>query len=47
VNSTDVPPASGNDAAVNNLISNQISLIQTDYPIEIINYLKAQNVWLK
>lgn len=47
VNSTDAPTASGNDAAVNNLISNQISLIQTDYPIEIINYLKVQNVWLK
>ena len=47
VNSTNSPPASGNDAVVTNLINNQISLIQTDYPLEIISYLQAQNLWLR
>ncbi len=47
VNSTNSPPSSGNDAVVTNLLNNQISLIQTDYPLEIISNLKVQNLWLK
>jgi glycerophosphoryl diester phosphodiesterase len=47
VNSTDAPPLSGNDPVVENLITNQVSLIQTDYPVEIISYLKNKNLWLK
>ncbi len=46
VNSTSTPPASGNDVVVANLINNQISLIQTDYPVEIIAYLRGLNLWL-
>lgn len=47
VNSTDAPPQDGNDPVVANLIANQVSLIQTDYPLEIISYLKKQNLWLE
>jgi glycerophosphoryl diester phosphodiesterase len=47
VNSADSPPLLGNDSVVENLITNQVSLIQTDYPIEIISYLKNKNLWLK
>jgi glycerophosphoryl diester phosphodiesterase len=47
VNSTNTPPATGNDAVLTNLITNQISLIQTDYPLEIISSLQAQNLWLQ
>jgi glycerophosphoryl diester phosphodiesterase len=47
VNSTNSPPLSGADAVVNNLLNNQISLIQTDYPLEIISYLQGKNQWLQ
>jgi glycerophosphoryl diester phosphodiesterase len=47
VNSTNSPPLMGNDAVVDQLLSNQISLIQTDYPTEIISYLQAKNSWLQ
>jgi hypothetical protein len=47
VNSNDTPPISGGDAVVKNLLDNQISIIQTDYPLEIISYLQSQNLWLK
>lgn len=47
VNSNEAPPASGEDALVKNLLDNQISIIQTDYPLEIITYLQAKNQWLK
>jgi glycerophosphoryl diester phosphodiesterase len=47
VNSTNSPPLTGADAVVNNLLNNQISLIQTDYPLEIISYLQGKNQWLQ
>jgi glycerophosphoryl diester phosphodiesterase len=47
VNSADVPPSVGRDPVISNLIDNQVSIIQTDYPLEIINYLKNQSLWLK
>lgn len=47
VNSTTSPPLSGSDAVVDKLTQNQVTLIQTDYPLEIISYLQAKNLWLQ
>jgi glycerophosphoryl diester phosphodiesterase len=47
VNSTSIPPVSGNDAIVDNLVNNQVSFIQTDYPKEIVSYLLTRNLWLQ
>jgi hypothetical protein len=47
VNSTSIPPVTGNDAIVDNLVNNQVSFIQTDYPIEIVSYLQTRNLWLQ
>jgi len=47
VNSISTPPVFGNDGVVDNLINNKISLIQTDYPREIISYLQGKNLWLQ
>jgi glycerophosphoryl diester phosphodiesterase len=47
VNSTNIPPVSGNDAIVDNLVNNQVSFIQTDYPKEIVSYLQTRNLWLQ
>ena len=47
VNTSTSPPATGNDAVVSNLLTNQISFIQTDFPMEIISYLQARNLWLQ
>lgn len=47
VNSSAIPPTTGNDAVVDNLRNNQVSIIQTDYPVELINYLQSRNVWLQ
>lgn len=47
VNTSTSPPVTGNDAVVSNLLTNQISFIQTDFPMEIISYLQARNLWLQ
>lgn len=46
VNSPTSPPIQGSDTVVDRLLDNQISLIQSDYPLEIISYLQAKNIWL-
>jgi hypothetical protein len=45
VNSTTSPPLSGNDAVVDNLTNNRVSIIQTDFPVRVKNYLKAKGLW--
>ncbi|QPH39307.1 glycerophosphodiester phosphodiesterase family protein [Pedobacter endophyticus] len=47
VNSSIAPPLSGKDLIVDNLINNKVSIIQTDVPIHIKNYLQAGNLWLR
>jgi len=47
VNSSAIPPTTGNDAMADGLINNQITLIQTDYPLELIRYLQGKNLWLQ
>jgi glycerophosphoryl diester phosphodiesterase len=46
VNSTNAPPLTGPDTIVDNLTNNAVSLIQTDYPVRVKNYLLAKNLWL-
>jgi len=47
VNSTNSPPASGADAVVDNLTSNRVSIIQTDYPAKVKGYLQAKGLWMQ
>lgn len=47
VNGNASPPATGHDAIVDVLLTNQVSLIQTDYPLEIVYYLRSRNAWLE
>lgn len=47
VNNNTSPPATGNDALVDNLLMNKVSLIQTDYPVDLLAYLQAKDLWLK
>jgi glycerophosphoryl diester phosphodiesterase len=46
VNTTSVPPLSGADAVVDNLTNNRVSIIQTDYPVRVKNYLQAKGLWV-
>lgn len=46
VNSTTSPPLSGADAVVDNLTNNKVSIIQTDFPVRVKNYLQAKGLWI-
>ena len=47
VNSPQIPPLSGADAVTDNLLNNKVSIIQTDYPVSIIQYLHTRGFWLQ
>ena len=47
VNSPQIPPLSGADAVTDNLLNNKVSIIQTDYPVSLIQYLHTRGFWLK
>jgi glycerophosphoryl diester phosphodiesterase len=47
VNSPQIPPLSGADAVTDNLLNNKVSIIQTDYPVSLIQYLHTRGFWLQ
>jgi glycerophosphoryl diester phosphodiesterase len=47
VNATTAPPLTGPDAAVDVLLNNKVSIIQTDHPVTVKNYLIAKGIWLQ
>ncbi len=46
VNST-TSPTPNQDIVTDNLLNNRVSIIQTDYPVEIKNYLQSKNLLLQ